>query len=136
MSRVLAIDYGKKRSGIAVTDPMRIVASPLKTVETQELLTFLESYFKDNDVDLIVVGLPLKASGEETDATEGALKIAEKIRRKFKDLDVVMEEEAFTSVNAVKAMIEGGMKKKDRKNKGNIDKISAALILQSYLGIS
>jgi putative Holliday junction resolvase len=134
MGRVVAIDYGLKRTGIAVTDPLRIIATPLETVPTSTLFEFLTTYAKKESVDEFVVGMPKKLSNEDSDIAPVVRKFVEQLRLKFPEKMVHLADERFTSSMAMKAMIEGGMKKKDRQVKANIDKISATLILQSFLG--
>ena len=133
MSRVLAIDYGVKRTGIAVTDSLKIIASALTTVETTALWEFLQTYLMKEDVDTIVLGLPLRLNNELSAIEPKIQKLQRKIAHDFPQIKVERQDERFTSKLAVNAMIAGGMKKKDRKIKGNLDKISAAIILQDYL---
>lgn len=133
MARILAIDYGMKRTGIAVTDPKRIIATALETVETGKLLDFLKDYFRKEEVDLMVVGLPRRLNNEDTDMTPHVRRLVEDLSRNFPDKPVALTDERFTSSMALQAMITGGMKKKDRRVKGNVDKISATIILQSYM---
>ena len=134
MGRVVAIDYGLKRTGIAVTDPLRIIATPLETVPTTTLFEFLIAYAKKETVDEFVVGMPKKLSNEDSEIAPVVRKFVDALRLKFPEKPVHLADERFTSSMAMKAMIEGGMKKKDRQVKGNVDKISATLILQSFLG--
>jgi putative Holliday junction resolvase len=129
----MGIDYGLKRVGIAVTDPLQILASPLTTIETPLAIEFIRNYCEKEEVDTIVVGMPLRLSGEETHATRPALEFGKSLKQKVPGVDVAWQDEQFTSKMAVEAMVAGGMKKKDRRKKENIDKISAAIILQSYL---
>lgn len=133
MARILAIDYGLKRTGLAVTDPGQIIATALETVETGKLLNFLNDYFRKEAVDLLVVGMPKRLNNEDTDMTVPVRRLVEDLARKFPDKPVVLVDERFTSSLALHAMIAGGMKKKDRRVKGNVDKISATIILQSYM---
>jgi putative Holliday junction resolvase len=119
MGRILAIDYGLKRTGIAVTDPLRIIATALETVETTQLVIFLKNYFQKERVDEVVIGMPRRLNNADSE-------IAPQVRR-------FVEHFKITSVMAHRAMLEGGMKKKERRVKGNVDKISATLILQNYL---
>ena len=134
MGRVVAIDYGLKRTGIAVTDPLRIIATPLETVPTQTLFEFLIAYAKKETVDEFVVGMPKKLSNEDSEIAPVVKKFVDQLKLKFPEKMVHLEDERFTSSMAMKAMIDGGMKKKDRQVRGNVDKISATLILQSFLG--
>lgn len=133
MGRALAIDYGKKRTGIAVTDPLRIIATPLETVPTSELLVFLKNYLQKESVDEFVVGMPKTLMNEDSEVAPLVRKFVEELKKLFPDKPVHLADERFTSVMAQRAMIEGGMKKKDRQVKGNVDKISATIILQSFL---
>lgn len=134
MGRVLAIDLGTKRTGIAVTDILKIAANPLETVETSKLLSFLEEYLKKEDVDTIVVGHPKALNGSDTQMTQPAINLKGRLANKYPHLKVVLVDERFTSKLAMRSMIEMGSKKKDRKEKaGNLDKVSAAIILQTYL---
>ncbi len=133
MPRILAIDYGLKRTGLAVSDPMRIIATALDTVESSKLLTFLSSYFQKEQVDQLVVGLPKRLNNKDTDMTAPVQKLVAELQAKFPDKPVALIDERFTSSIAKQTMIDGGMSKKDRRVKGNVDKISATLILQSYM---
>lgn len=127
------MDYGQKRTGIAVTDTLQLIASGLTTVPTGELLGFLEGYLKEEEVERIVIGLPRRMdyspSGVEADISA----FIEKLRKRFPDLPVSRQDERFSSRMAVQAMIQGGMKKKKRQDKAAVDKVSATIILQSYL---
>lgn len=133
MGRIVAIDYGTKRTGIAVTDPAQIIASPLDTVVTHELMHFLDSYFKAEEVELLVVGFPRKMDNSESDSMKQIRYFVEAFRKRFAAIPVEWMDERFTSKLAMEAMVTGGMKRSDRRIKGNIDKVSAAIILQSYL---
>jgi len=133
MGRILAIDYGLKRTGIAVTDPLQIIATALETVETSTLLNFLKNYFQKETVDEVVIGMPKKLNNEDSDTAPEIRKFIELFKKNFDSMALKEVDERFTSSIAQQAMITGGMKKKDRQIKGNVDKISATLILQSYL---
>ena len=133
MARILAIDYGMKRTGIAVTDPMRIIATALDTVPTEKLIDFLTGYFKKESVDQLVLGMPKRLNNQDTDMTQPVRELNKLLETKFPDKPVALIDERFTSSIALQTMITGGMKKKDRQVKGNADKISATLILQSYM---
>lgn len=133
MGRVLAIDYGKKRTGIAVTDPLRIIATALDTVSTPELLPFLKTYLQKETVDEFVVGMPKTLSNEDSETAPMVRQFVETLKKNFPDKPVHLADERFTSSMAKRTMIDGGMKKKDRQIKGNVDKISATIILQSFL---
>ena len=133
MARFLAIDFGLKRTGIAVTDPLRIIATALEKVETDMLMNYLAAYFQKESVDQLVVGMPRRLNNEDTDMTPHVRQLVERLHQRFPDKPVALIDERFTSSIALQTMISGGMKKKDRRVKGNVDKISATLILQSYL---
>jgi putative Holliday junction resolvase len=133
MPRILCIDYGKKRTGIAVTDPLKIIASALTTVETKELFTFLKNYFSKEEVELILIGEPKNLDDSDTHATPLVRQFIQKFKKDFPLKKIEMVDERYTSKLAVQAMIEMGMKKKDRRVKGNIDQIAAAIMLQEYL---
>lgn len=133
MGRILAIDYGKKRTGIAVTDPLQIIASGLTTVDTQQLFEFLKEYTTKEVVDVIVIGEPYNLDGNETDSTAAVKHCIRRLKNSFPETPIVTVDESYTSKNASRAMIEMGMKKKDRQKKENIDLISATIILQEYL---
>lgn len=133
MGRILAIDYGKKRTGLAVTDNDHIIASPLKTVLTKELEDFLIEYTSKEEVEAIIIGYPKTMNNQPSDLVKQLEPFINRIKKLFSDIDLHLVDERFTSSIAQKAMIEGGMKKSDRQKKENIDKISASLILQSYL---
>ena len=134
MARVLAIDLGTKRTGIAVTDTLKILANPLETIETSRLLSYLEDYIKKEEVDTIVVGYPKALNGSDTQMTQPAKNLKGRLAKKYPEKKVVLVDERFSSKMAMRSMIEMGSKKKDRKEKaGNLDKVSAAIILQTYL---
>ena len=134
MGRILAIDLGTKRTGIAVTDILKIVANPLLTVETSKLNAFLEDYLSKEEVDTIVVGHPRSLNGSDTQMTQPAINLRGRLANKYPQIKVVLVDERFTSKMAMRSMIEMGSKKKDRREKaGNLDKVSAAIILQTYL---
>jgi len=133
MGRVLAIDYGKKRTGIAVTDVLRIIATPLETVATDKLMAYLNAYVAKEGVDEFVVGLPKTLKNEDSETAPLVRKFVEELEKVFPGKPIHLIDERFTSKIAMQAMLDGGMKKKDRQEKGNVDRISAAIILQSYL---
>jgi putative holliday junction resolvase len=133
MGRILAIDYGLKRTGIAVTDPLRIIATPLETVATANLFEFLTNYLQKENVDEFVVGMPKTLSNEDSEIAPTVRKFVENLKLKFPEKSVHLADERFTSSMAMQAMIDGGMKKKDRQVKSNVDKISATIILQSFI---
>jgi putative holliday junction resolvase len=133
MGRILAIDYGTKRVGIATTDPSQIIATGLTTVHPNELMAFLKQYMSTETVDCIVVGDPKRMNNEPAQAAAGADQMTANIRKQFPDLRVDRMDERFTSKMAFRAMIEGGLKKKARADKATVDKVSATIILQSYM---
>ncbi len=133
MGRILAIDYGIKRTGLAVTDPLRIIATALETVETSTLINYLKQYFQKEEVEKVIIGLPKRLDNTHSDIAPAVRKFVESFKGSFPQILIQTVDERFTSSMAKKAMITGGMKKKDRQVKGNVDKISAVLILQSYM---
>ena len=133
MGRILAIDYGKRRTGLAVTDSLRITANPLLTVETAGLLPWLVDYTQREPVDTIVIGYPRQMNGQDSETVPAIRAFEQLLRTKLPDIPVVEFDERFTSVLAHQAMIAGGMKKKDRQNKMQVDKLAACIILESYL---
>ena len=133
MARILAIDYGSKRTGLAVTDPLQIIATALETVPTHQLLDFLKNYVARESVDTFVVGMPTRLNGTDTDNTPRVRQFVTRLENAFPAIPVYLHDERFTSAMALQAMIAGGTKKKDRREKGNIDKVSATIILQSFM---
>lgn len=134
MPRILAIDLGTKRTGLAVTDPLKILANPLETIETGQLMTYLKSYCSKEEVDTLVLGLPIRLNGQDNEMTPRVMKLKEELEKVFPEKIIALVDERFTSKMAMQSMIAMGSKKKDRKEKaGNLDKVSAAIILQSYL---
>jgi len=133
MKRILAIDYGSKRTGIAVTDTEQIIASGLTTVNTQQIFTFLAEYFTREKVECIVVGDPRNLNNTPAESAYATHEFIKKLKRKYPDITVYMIDERFTSKMAFQAMIAGGVKKMDRRNKATIDMVSAAIILQSFM---
>lgn len=133
MGRILAIDYGIKRTGIAVTDPLRIIATPLDTVLTAGLLEFLKAYLSKETVDEFVVGMPKTLKNEDSETAPAVRLFVEELKKLFPGKNVNLVDERFTSSIAKRALIEGGMKKSDRRDKANVDKVSATIILQSFL---
>ena len=137
MSRILAIDYGKKRCGIAVSDPMRIVAGGLTTVATGELMKFVKDYVQKEDVGVIVMGEPRQMDGSESETMAYIKPFLGRLRKELPDMKVEMVDERFTTKLAQRAMIDGGVSKKDRNNKnGLVDMVSATIILQTYMEMS
>lgn len=133
MGRILAIDYGKKRVGIAVTDPMQIIANGLTTVRAHDIIEFLSDYFKMEVVDKVVIGYPKTLKNEGSESLNYINPFIKNFRKKFPEKLVELVDERFTSKLAMDSMIAGGMKKSDRQNKELIDEISATIILQSYM---
>lgn len=136
MGRILAIDYGLKRTGLAVTDPLRIIATALDVVATDTLLTYLQNYFRKETVDQVVIGMPRQLNNEDSAIAPDVRAFVEKFKSLFPAVPIHLADERFTTALAKRAMIEGGMKKKDRREKGSADKISAVLILQQYLDMN
>lgn len=133
MARVLAIDYGKKRTGIAVTDSLQIIANGLTTVETHKLFDFLVNYMKKENVEKIVIGLPKQMNNELSENMKNIEPFVNRMRKNFPNLPLEYVDERFTSVIAQRTMIEAGIKKKNRQNKALVDEVSATIILQTYL---
>ncbi len=133
MGRILAIDYGQKRVGLAVTDTLQITANGLDTVLVNEVLNYLEKYVSKEPVEKFVIGLPKQMNGTESDSMQYIRPFVVGLQRKFPQIELVYVDERFTSVLAHKVMLDAGLKKKDRQNKELVDKISATIILQTYL---
>ena len=133
MARIMALDYGKKRTGIAVTDPLQMIVSPLTTVDTSTLFDFLKDYVSKETVEKILIGLPLNLDGSDTHATAAVRHNVRRLKNSFPNIAIETVDEQFSSKQASRAMVEMGMKKKDRQEKGNIDKMAAGLMLQEYL---
>lgn len=133
MGRFLAIDYGTKRTGIAVSDSLKIIANGLTTVPTHTLLDFLKKYFEKEKVDCIIVGLPKTLQNEYSKSMEHIRPFVKKLKATFPQMEVEYYDERFTSALAHKAMLDGGLKKKDRQNKALVDEISATILLQDYM---
>lgn len=133
MGRILAIDYGTKRTGIAVTDPLRIIPGGLGTVSTHELFRFLADYFSREQVDIIVVGYPTNMNGEESASMKQIRPFMEKLKKQYPDKQTVMFDERFTSVIAQRAILESGIGRMARRNKALVDEVSATIILESFM---
>ena len=133
MSRILALDYGGKRTGIAVTDPLQIIATGLTTIHSDDLIPFLKNYFATEKVELIIIGLPVNWDESDTHGTALVKKAIDKIKKEFPTMPVKEVDERYTSKMAKQAMIDMGMKKKDRRDKKLVDEIAATIILQEYL---
>jgi putative Holliday junction resolvase len=133
MGRIISIDYGKKRTGIAVTDPLQIIASPLETVPTGELEKFLIDYSARETIDEFVVGYPVQMNNRPSESVKYVDPFLKWLRKLFPDKPVNLADERFTSKIAFRAMIDGGVKKKERRDKAVVDRVSASIILQSFL---
>ena len=133
MGRILAIDYGRKRTGLAVTDILQIVANGLETVPTHTLMQYLKDYVAREPVDKIVVGLPKQMNGEQSESMQYIKPFVARLAKELPDIPVEMYDERFTSTLAHRAMIEGGMNKSDRRDKARVDSIAATIILNDYL---
>ena len=133
MSRILAIDYGKKRTGVAVTDILQMIANGLTTVSTPELMDFILKYVGKEPVERIIVGHPKQMNNEDSENMKRIIPFVNQLRKKLPNIPVELVDERFTSVLAHQAMLDGGLKKKARQNKALVDEISATIILQSYL---
>lgn len=134
MPRILAIDLGTKRTGLAVTDPLQILANPLETIKTGDLIDYIKNYCSKEDVDTLVLGYPIRLDGTPNEMTPRVILMKDRLEKVFSTKKIVLIDERFTSKMALQSMIAMGSKKKDRREKaGNLDKVSAAIILQSYL---
>ncbi|HVT87132.1 MAG TPA: Holliday junction resolvase RuvX [Chitinophagaceae bacterium] len=133
MGRILSIDYGLKRTGIAVTDPLKIIATGLTTVDTKELLSFLKNYFAKEEVELILIGEPKNLNDTDTHATPLVEKFVKELQKNFPAIPVKKVDERFTSKMASRAMLDMGLKKKQRQDKRLLDEIAATILLQEYL---
>lgn len=133
MPRIMAIDYGTKRTGIATTDPLQIIASGLTTIPTGEVFEFLKNYLQEEEVEKIVVGEPLHPDGKPAQIAHLVVGFVRNLRKQFPDVEVVTHDERFTSVDAKAIILQSGVSKKKRRDKSLVDKISAALILEDYL---
>lgn len=133
MARIIAIDYGGKRTGIAVTDPLQIIATGLETIESKELIPFLKKYFAAEPVELVIIGMPKNWDDTDTHGTPLVEAAIKKIKKEFPTMPIKTVDERYTSKMAKDAMIEMGMKKKDRRVKGNVDVIAATIMLQEYM---
>ena len=133
MGRILALDYVTKRIGVAVTDPLQIIANSLTTVSEKDIWTFLSEYFKKENVESLVIGYPIQTTGEGSSSLKVINPFIQKFIKLYPNIPLIQADERFTSKIAQRAMIDGGMKKKDRQNKSLVDAISATIILQGYL---
>ena len=133
MGRIVALDFGLKRTGIAMTDELQIIASPLTTVDSAELMVFLKDLMLKNQVDTIVLGEPKRLNNEDTHITQNVYLLKEALEKEFPLQKIELVDERFTSKMAMQSMIDGGLKKKQRQEKGALDSVSATIILQSYM---
>ncbi len=133
MSRIIAIDYGKKRTGLAITDPLKLIASGLQTVETDKIFVFLKDYFSKEKVETALVGEPKQMDGTPSESTEMIEKFVEKFKTEFPDIKLERVDERFTSKMASRTLIDSGLKKKKRQDKALLDEVSATIMLQDYL---
>lgn len=133
MARILGIDYGRKRTGIAVTDPLQIIANGLETVPTHTLMQYIKDYTAREQVERIVIGLPRQLNGEPSESMRYITPFVNRLKKEMPDMPITMYDERFTSTIAHRAMIDGGMKKSDRRDKARVDSIAATIILTDYL---
>lgn len=133
MPRIISIDYGKKRCGIAVTDPLQIIATGLTTIETNQIIFFLKKYFLEEEVSEAIIGYPTNLDGSDTDITDKVIKFHAQFRKIFPAIPASLIDERFTSKMASQSIMDSGLKKKDRQNKALIDEVSATILLQGYL---
>ncbi len=133
MSRILSIDYGKRRTGLAVTDPLQIIAGGLCTVDTPQLMAYLTQYMQREEVERIVIGLPTQPNGQPSENQARVREFTGRLKKAFPGIDVVFWDERFTSVMAHQTMLESGISRKRRQDKALVDEISATIILQSYM---
>jgi putative holliday junction resolvase len=133
LPRILAIDYGLKRTGIAVTDPLQIIATGLTTVDTPQLFVFLKKYFNDEIIEMVIIGEPKNWDDTDTHATPLVQAFVKRFKKDFPAMPIKMVDERYTSKMAKQTMIDSGLKKKDRQNKKLVDEIAATIILQEYM---
>lgn len=133
MARILGIDYGRKRTGIAVTDPLQIIANGLETVPTHTLMQYIKDYTAREQVERIVIGLPRQLNGEPSESMRYITPFVNRLKKEMPDMPITMYDERFSSTIAHRAMIDGGMKKSDRRDKARVDSIAATIILTDYL---
>lgn len=133
MKRSIGIDYGRARVGVAVSDPLGIFASPAETVPSAKIIEYLQNYSRSETIGIFVVGYPLNLNGAPAQCAPDVDKFLKQLKKAFPDIPIALEDERFTTVLAHRAMIDGGMKKSERRDKNSVDRISAAIILQSYL---
>ncbi|TAE67309.1 MAG: Holliday junction resolvase RuvX [Bacteroidetes bacterium] len=135
MPRILAIDYGLKRTGLAVSDELKIIATALDAISTEKIWIFLEQYLNQQEVETFVVGMPIDLEGNDTDATPHVKGFVKKLAKIYPHIPIHLQDERFTSKLAAQSMVLSGTKKKDRQQKTNLDKISATIILQGFMGV-
>lgn len=133
MGRILAIDYGTKRTGLAVSDPLRIIAGGLETIPTHTLIPYLKKYIQENPVDIIVMGKPLQMDGSASESFKHIEPMVKRLKKEFPSIEIVYHDERFTSVLAQRTILESGIGKMKRRDKALVDKVSATIILQSYM---
>lgn len=133
MGRILAIDYGQKRVGLAVSDPLQIIANKLTTVRTHDLMDFLSNYFSTEQVDIVVVGYPVTLKNEASESVRYINPFLKQFQKKFPDIKLEQFDERFTSKMAFQTMIDAGLKRKDRQDKALVDAVSATIILQGFM---
>jgi len=133
LGRIIAIDYGKKRTGIAVSDPMKLIAGGLTTLPSSEVIPFLKQYIVENNVDICLLGEPRQMNYQHSENWNRVVQFKKDLQKSFPEMEIQMVDERFTSVLAHQTMLEGGLKKKDRQNKALVDELSATILLQSYL---
>lgn len=133
MARIVALDYGKKRTGVAVTDPLQIIATGLTTVDSQQLRPWLKDYFSKEMVEKVIIGMPVNLDGSDTDGTKPVKDFIRLFKKDHPAIAIATVDERYTSKMAVKALIESGVKKMDRREKGLVDEMAATLMLQDYL---
>lgn len=133
LARILAIDFGKKRVGLAVTDPLQLIANKLTTVASHQIFDFLKDYFQKEQVEKVIIGYPLQMNNEASEAVLYINPFLKRFQKLYPDMPIEQVDERFTSRMAFQTMIDAGLKKKDRQNKATIDAVSATIILQSYL---
>jgi len=133
LGRILAIDYGLKRVGIAVSDPLKIIANGLPTIAANELMDFLSTYFLRESVEKVIIGMPKKMNNELSQTSQQIIPFINLFKKKFPSIPIEEVDERFTSIMAHQAMIDGGLKKMDRRDKGTVDMVSATIILQDYM---
>ena len=133
MARILAIDYGTKRTGIAVSDPLQIIANGLDTIPTENLIPFLENYIQSEEVETIVVGEPLYPDGNPAQIADLVYQLVNRLKKKFPQISIALQDERYTSEEAKRIILQSGIRKKKRRDKSLVDKVAAVLILQDFM---